>query len=583
MNHPQSTAVILALASVFAPTSRAAETPDATKNEKPKETVIELSPFTVSAGTDRGYQATSTLAGSRLNTPLRDVGAPVSVLTRDFFTDMGATDAASVLAFTASMEVSGVQGNFAGGGLTGGAQHFDVTAERTTPQSSGQRVRGLARASITRGFFLTDIPFDSFNTDRVTISRGPNALLFGIGEVGGIIDNSVKPAETYGNFGEATVRAGLRSSHRENVDFNFVLVPNRVALRIAGLQETTEFQQRPAFEDVDRLYLALKAVIFENKRSGILGPLTLKANGEFGRTVANPPNIVPPLDGITPWFSAPPHSAAAVRSLNDGALPARIAWVGNGGYVPKLIVDNRTGLFTEANIPNAGLTPWFFQLPVTYNSPGAQRASVGLPDASIAGVIGRVHWQLLSPTAPPNTRQIDFLGVAPLEFLGLMPGYTSPVVQDRSILDNTKLMVAGDGSRVRESFDAKNVSLDQLFAGGRGGIQFAYDRQRYENRSQLVHADTRSNMLVVDINSYLPDLSPNPNVGRAYVMSQGNGDDMAERTRTTRREAAQATAFYRLDFTEKSGVVRWLGRHTLTGFWGTQEIDRSYLFRNPMV
>ncbi len=582
MNHPQSTAVILALASVFAPTSRAAETPDATKNEKPKETVIELSPFTVSAGTDRGYQATSTLAGSRLNTPLRDVGAPVSVLTRDFFTDMGATDAASVLAFTASMEVSGVQGNFAGGGLTGGAQHFDVTAERTTPQSSGQRVRGLARASITRGFFLTDIPFDSFNTDRVTISRGPNALLFGIGEVGGIIDNSVKPAETYGNFGEATVRAGLRSSHRENVDFNFVLVPNRVALRIAGLQETTEFQQRPAFEDVDRLYLALKAVIFENKRSGILGPLTLKANGEFGRTVANPPNIVPPLDGITPWFSAPPHSAAAVRSLNDGALPARIAWVGNGGYVPKLIVDNRTGLFTEANIPNAGLTPWFFQLPVTYNSPGAQRASVGLPDASIAGVIGRVQWQLLSPTAPPNTRQIDFLGVAPLEFLGLMPGYTSPVVQDRSILDNTKLMVAGDGSRVRESFDAKNVSLDQLFAGGRGGIQFAYDRQRYENRSQLVHADTRSNMLVVDINSYLPDLSPNPNVGRAYVMSQGNGDDMAERTRTTRREAAQATAFYRLDFTEKSGVVRWLGRHTLTGFWGTQEIDRSYLFRNPV-
>jgi hypothetical protein len=29
-------------------------------------------------------------------------------------------------------------------------------------------------------------------------------------------------------------------------------------------------------------------------------------------------------------------------------------------------------------------------------------------------------------------------------------------------------------------------------------------------------------------------------------------------------------------------VVRWLGRHTLTGFWGTQEIDRSFLFRNPV-
>lgn len=582
MKHPQSTVIILTLASVFASTSRAAEAAGDKIGGKPSETVIELSPFTVSASTDRGYQATSTLAGSRLNTPLRDVGAPVSVLTKDFFTDMGATDAASVLAFTASMEVTGVQGNFAGGGLTGGAQFFDITAERTTPQSSGQRVRGLARASITRGFFLTDIPFDSFNTDRVTISRGPNALLFGIGEVGGIIDNSVKPAETFGNSGEATVRFGLRGSHRENLDFNFALVPNRVALRIAGLREATEFQQRPAFEQADRLYLALKAVLFENKKSGILGPLTLKANGEYGRTVANPPNVVPPLDGVTPWFSAPSYSASEIRALNDGALPARIAWAGNGGYVPKLTVDNRTGLFTEANIPNAGLTPWFFQLPVTYNSPGAQRASVGLPDASIAGVIGRVQWQLLNPASPPNTRQVDFLGVAPLEYLGLLPGYTSPVVQNRAMLDNTKLMVAGDGSRVRESFDAKNVSLDQVLAGGRGGIQFAYDRQRYENKSQLVHANTNSNMLIVDINSYLPDLQPNPNVGRAYIMSQGNGDDMAERIRTTRREAAQATAFYRFDFTEKSGVARWLGRHTLTGFWGTQEIDRSFLFSNPV-
>ena len=153
------------------------------------ESFYELSPFTVEDTDSVGYQATSTLAGTRLNTELRDVGAAISVLTAEFFEDTGATDAGSVLSYALNMEVSGVQGNYAGGAP--GAQTYDNAAERRSPQSSGQRVRGLARASLTRGYFLTDIPFDGYNTTSITINRGPNSLLFGIGEVGGVIDNGV--------------------------------------------------------------------------------------------------------------------------------------------------------------------------------------------------------------------------------------------------------------------------------------------------------------------------------------------------------------------------------------------------------
>jgi len=46
------------------------------------EAVYDLSPFTISEEETVGYQATTTLAGSRLKTNLRDVGAAVSVLTK---------------------------------------------------------------------------------------------------------------------------------------------------------------------------------------------------------------------------------------------------------------------------------------------------------------------------------------------------------------------------------------------------------------------------------------------------------------------------------------------------------------------
>lgn len=550
------------------------------QNEDAEEdSIFELSPFSVEEDSDIGYQATTTLAGSRLNTPLRDVGAPVSVLTQELFEDLGATDASSVLAYSTNMEVTGNQGNFAGGS---GNIFYNTVDIRTTPQTSGQRVRGLATASLTRDYFLTDIPFDSYNTSRVTISRGPNSLLFGIGEVGGVIDNAVKEAAVSESFGELSVRLGEHGSHRETVDYNAALVPDRIGIRFAALEESTEYQQKPAFKDSERWYVALHSVLLKNENSDVLGPLTFKANYETGETVGNPVNIVPPTDGLTPWFSPPSYTPQQIRDLNDGVLPGRLSWMEGGGFVPKLTIDNRLGEFTSATIPNTGTQPWFFQLPVTYNDLNAQTASLGLPDASIAGTLGRVQWQLLDPQIPPYTRQYDFIGVTPVEQSGLMPGFVNPVIQNRNVLDNTKLMISGDGARVREDFDAKNFSLNQLFWEGQAGIQISFDDQRYENYSQLVHKIGQSNMIFVDINEYLGNLQPNPNVGRAFMMSQGNDRDLRERVSTTNREAYQVTAFYKLDFSNKDGFLKWLGRHTITGFLGGQEIDRIQTDREPV-
>lgn len=574
---PSRFVVILALVAAPNPLAAAAAAASpsgigSAGNAADADQVVSLSPFTVQASSEIGYRATSTLAGSKLNTPLRDVGAPISVLTAELFKDLGATDAASILPYATNMEVAGVHGNYTGGSTQGAS--YNTAGVRREPQNEGQRVRGLSRASLTRNFFLTDIPFDNYNIERVTISRGPNSLLFGIGEVGGIIDNEVRQASLHRTSGEFSVRLGEYGTYRETAEYNLVLAPKRVALLIAGLNESQEYEQRPAFEQDRRIYAALNAVLRPGKTGAVLGRTVLRGNLERGYLRSNPPNVVPPTDGIGPWFSLPSYSATDVAALNDGQVPASARWINNGSYRSKLIVDNRTGQYTASTLPNSGRQPLFFNFGLFYNDPLATTPSVGLADRSIQGTIGRVQWNLLSPRIPPYNAQVDMLTLQPFEPL-FMPGYIGGVIQDRRVLDNTRMLLTGTSGRVEHTFKARNLVLEQEFLGGAAGLQLAYDWQFYANQARLLYDSGESNILSVDINAYTPNLEPNPNVGRVFMVTNGNEGDLDLQRRDSTREAMQATAFYRLDFTTSRNWRRHLGRHTFTAFAGRQEIEHG--------
>jgi len=56
----------------------------------PAEDAIVLSPFTVEAGTEKGYLATQTLNGTRLKTDLKDIGSSLTVFTEQLMDDLGA-------------------------------------------------------------------------------------------------------------------------------------------------------------------------------------------------------------------------------------------------------------------------------------------------------------------------------------------------------------------------------------------------------------------------------------------------------------------------------------------------------------
>ena len=165
LTYRSGAAIALCLAAVLRLTAQTTSAAPAV-SKADEETVV-LSPFVVSSTEDDGYTAKNTLAGTRVRTELKDVGSAISVVTAKFLQDTGSKNSADLLVYTTGTEVAGQGGNFVGGGdgniIADGAYVAPV---------ANTRVRGLAAADNLRDFFLTDIPWDSYNVGRVDLQRG---------------------------------------------------------------------------------------------------------------------------------------------------------------------------------------------------------------------------------------------------------------------------------------------------------------------------------------------------------------------------------------------------------------------------
>lgn len=539
-------ATLLACLVLPAATAATISAPNRTPGEP--ESPVALSAFTVSSSRDVGYTATNTLAGTRLNTSLQDIGTAISVVTRELLDDLAATSSGSLLPYTVGTEIGGPEGNFAGGSISGG--RADQTAARTNPERN-QRIRGLAAAELTRDYFLTDIPFDAYNTESVTINRGPNALLFGIGSPGGVINNTTLLPQLGRNSREVRVQLGLRGSHRQSLDVNQVLRPGRLAVRIAALNELTEYQQRPAYERDQRWFGAVTAVLAENRGHPLLGPTTLRANAEYGEIVANPPNPIPPGDAFSTWWRLPPTT---VRDYTGGTLPAYWA---NGTFVPRYTLNNRTTQAAAA--PTPVVQNYFLQLALIYAQPG--RPNPGLTDpafANLSGGQGRILW-----TGVPGRIRVD--AWATQHALNGLVGFDNPVIQDRRVFDYYNLLFTGETNRTTRNFRTGTATLEQSLWRGRAGLELTYDHQRHRSANRLPFSGLNGDVSI-DISQFLGNDQPNPNLGRPsfFIDTQNEGE------RRTEHDTARATAFVTLDGRDLFGRGRagfWFGRHTLTGLW----------------
>lgn len=539
----------------------------AQEEDDSEDGVFTLSPFSVDGSGDSGYRATSTLAGTRIRTEIKDIASSISVYTEEFLDDIAATNAEELLVYSAGTEVPGMSGNFANVTPQGAAGTIEDDASRRRPQDN-TRVRGLAAADLSRDYFASNIPFDTYNTNSITINRGSNSILFGLGSPAGIINNGLKQAY-FGELNELQLRVDSFGSTRASVDFNKMLVEDQLAIRITALKQNRKFEIDQAFERDDRIFGALTFMPFKENSN-----TTIRAHFESGSINANRPRLSPPVDALSAWWDP---------TFNDGApYPDRLGSNGrpfidpaNEGYA---VIRPDGTTVTPAFFYNIGAALW--TPAIVFDGPNdslANPAHSNEPFVTPDRTVPRPGVPSYQNSAGATVRQPSFatlrasglaMRVAGVPFNGF---YSNKQITDPSIFDFNKQLLDGPNKKEWGRLGAYNVAFEQLFLEKKAGIELAFDNQSFDDGWVADIDGGRGRFITVDTNITLQNGQDNPNFGRPFVTGTGSAAE-----RYTERESMRLQAFYEFDFNDvfsdsKLGGI--LGEHTLTGLYSEQSAE----------
>jgi len=584
----------LCLASVL---RLSAQTTAPAEGQKPADSdTIVLSPFVVDASEDaNGYAAKSTLAGTRVRTDLRDVASAISVVTQQFLQDTGAKNSADLLVYTPSTDVGGIRGNFSGAAGTAIAQENTI--------STTTRVRGLDSADNTRDYFLTDIPWDSFNVGRVDLQRGPNSILFGTGSPAGIINTSVNDASFKTRYNVEN-RLDEYGSVRFSVDLNQNLIEDVLAIRFAAVDDNAKYEQKPAYNHSKRYYGAMR---FEPKLFGEGNHTSLRVKYEDGNVDSNNPRTLPPVDDVSLWFAkgkdAYGHYGYDKLLINQYSTTNPTPWgptVPPGGYLPGgkggpyaggLQLTNAVRSFWpdlmnyyEATDPSRNSLP---SPPIpsgTSLRTIANQPNIGLNPSGLQGA----NPNYLPLAIPMSSAYYRDIGTNNNGANSNNPGATTPipggiyynnmVLRDPSIFNFYKLLADGPNKKEWQKWKAFNVALDQQFWHNRVGMQLAYDHQDFRAGAEQWMTGENYN-INIDINATFADGTPNPNAGRPYFGNGASAPGLNYQNQTV-RESMRFTPTLELnaaDFLDNKKLAWWIGKHNLTGVVEQTNVKKDYM------
>ncbi len=523
--------------------------------------VFELSPFEVSGDSDQGYRATSTLAGTRIRTDLKDVGSAISVYTEQFLDDIGATDTGTLLQYATNSEVGGTQGTYSGASAGAG---LDETSGLINPVSTN-RIRGLSAAENTRDFFVSDIPWDSYNVDRIDVQRGPNSILFGLGKPAGII-NATLAGASFENEGEVGLRFASYGSMRTNVSVNKVLVEDTLAVRFAALMDHQKFQQNHAFEDDERLYFTVR---YDPKIGGDSSTTSLKFKYEDGKIDSNRPRNVTPGDNLSNWYL--PNEVTDSNPWGGGAKWAPentfVGWRESG--------DNPYYSGTGINAQQ----PYWYLDGVSGAQLGAMGGVVqvgavnsdGTPRGPSDGILGRAFSEQV--ISVDNLSSVA--GSYGFEFAEFGQHKTASL-QDPTVFDFYNNLIDGPNKSEFADWDAYNLDFSQTWFNDKLGVQLIKDTQNFSRGGDSVLGWRPS--LTMDIGQALSDLSPNPNFGRPFVSSStaGSGESYS-----SERDYNRASVFAELDAKDfldsDSFIAKLIGKHRFNGVYSEEDYKTENL------
>ena len=255
-----------------------------------------LSPFEVNSADDKGYAASSALAGTRTNEKLANLPNSISVFTADLLSDLAINDFFGAVEFAPGAE-----------------NIFNDTGTIGAPvgSRSGNQIsfRGIPSIRQLRDGFPWFLPADVYNTERIEFARGPGGLAYGDVDPTGIINVSTKRA-TFRSRYSAAVRYDSYGTQRYSVDLNQRLLP-QLGIRFNALNsEVEQFRQR-ASRDFRGFAGALRWEPFRNRRT------RLDLNYEGGPT-RNNQSTLHLNDGIKAYIRGSGTNAADADPNNPG-------------------------------------------------------------------------------------------------------------------------------------------------------------------------------------------------------------------------------------------------------------------------
>jgi catecholate siderophore receptor len=209
------TALVVALgwASLAVAPALAEVLPEADGQERGGQAIV----VTGERETETGYRARSSVSAMRTDTPLIDTPQSVSVITARQIEDQAANSIGDAVRYTPGL---------------------------FSAQGEGNRETLVFRGITTTGDFFVDgirddvqTYRDLYNIQRLEVFRGPNAMTFGRGGTGGIINRVTKVAG-WDPVRELRLEAGMYDHYRGSVDLGGA-VSDALALRLAAVYQNS--------------------------------------------------------------------------------------------------------------------------------------------------------------------------------------------------------------------------------------------------------------------------------------------------------------------------------------------------------
>jgi hypothetical protein len=521
--------------------------------------LVKMSPFEVEVSAkDIGYYTQNTAMGTRLNSNLGDLGASITVISKQQMTDTSSVDINDLFLYEASTE--GTENYTATGGF---AKNIGVVDSIQASPQTANRVRGLGPVDVSRDFYMTTsaIQLDSYDIDSVELSRGPNSILFGIGSPSGILNESIEKAVLDRDTNEISARTGSFGDFRASLNLNRALIPDRLAVAVAGLYANAHpTAEEPSYDIQRREFAAITLRPFDGT--------TLRANVEYYDNPNRRAASLTPADEVTPWLAAgsPKWDPITYTATVNGVTSAPIT---NLTLAPPGLANTINSVFQPDFYISHGVVQLWEQQEL-----GTNFAAVGTPTNSAGSVNGTGAGATTNVWGPIGLERLAGVAGNYLKYASSAPAgqVTYPLFKDPGISNpallnwqgiNTFSPNLGEDKARTYNVEFEQRILDTLF------LEAGWYREQFTTVEHNYIGVSFGDSVQIDPNTRFLNGTPNPYFGLPYLQ-EGQGDDLAKQVLN---EQERLSLVYQLDFSKNDNWSKWLGRHTLQAFYQHREID----------